>query len=52
MRAGELELRHRALQLHRMLLVEHRERMVCERSAAGRHERGAHHDSNELTFHA
>src|SRR5258708_39265962 len=26
-RAGKLELRHRALQLHRMFLIEHRERM-------------------------
>jgi hypothetical protein len=35
-----------------MILIEHRERVVRQRGAAGRHERGAHHESNQLTFHA
>src|SRR6266700_2619066 len=51
MRAGELELGHRALELHRMLLIEHRERMVRERSAAHRHQCNARQQSCQCLAH-
>src|SRR6516162_2691972 len=51
MRARELELLHGAGELHRVLLIEHREGMMRPGDAARGHEACADGEPQQLTFH-
>src|SRR6516225_4828613 len=51
-RARELELLHRALQLHRVLLIEHRKGMMSPSGAACDHAARRHSQPQQLTLHS